>query len=80
MLVVRVCVTSRLSTTTLPPECDQEAACSQIWPHCAYIHRSGSWEGGGVAAYLENKLSKETFDIHMYLAQVVSVFLFSVYG
>ena len=37
-------------------------------------------EKGGWGLLILNKLSKETFDIHMYLAQVVSVFLFSVYG
>ena len=37
----------------------------------------GKGEGG---LLILNKLSKETFDVHMHLAQVVSVFLFSVYG
>ena len=45
-----------------------------------YIHVDLDLEKWGRGLLILNKLSKETFDVHMHLAQVVSVFLFSVYG
>ena len=47
---------------------------------CIHTYIDLDLEKGGRGLLILNKLSKETFDIHMYLAQVVSVFLFSVYG